>query len=287
VSGGGRTPTVRTLNRALDILFCLADDQEPLSLLDISQRAGLEKSTAYRLLKALAARGMVKVSEQSGRYRLGLAILALSGGMLGAADLRSVARPYMQHLHELANETVALAVLADGYRVFVFQIESQHELRWVVQIGQRVPLYLGAAAKVMLAYLPADEQERIIRSSDFKPLTANTPRNASELRGQLTEICGSGIAKALGERVSGIIAVAAPVFDYTERVIASITVCGAQERFDDAGVDRIRQPLAAAALSVSRQLGFQGEFAALAGASERGLSSSSPARAGVREVERR
>jgi DNA-binding IclR family transcriptional regulator len=246
-------------------------------LLDISQRTGLEKSTTHRLLKALAARGMVKTSEESGRYRLGLAILALSEGIIGAADLRSVSRPYMQHLHDLANETVALAVLADGYRVFVSQIESVHELRWVVQIGQRVPLHLGAAAKVMLAFLPDDEQERIIRTSDFKPLTSNTPKNASELRRQLAEIRASGIAKALGERVSGIIAVSAPVFDYTDRVVASITVCGAQERFGESSADKIHQPLTTAARSISRHLGYQGPYSTADGSSVGGMSGASAA----------
>lgn len=253
-----RVPTVRTLNRALDILFCLADNPESVGLLEISHNTGLDKSTTHRLLRALAARGMVKSSAQSGRYRLGLAILALSGGMLGGVDLRSVARPYMERLHDLAKETVALAVLADGYRVFVYQIESQHELRWVVQMGQRVPLYLGAAAKAMLAFLPADEQERIISRTVFEPLTSNTPKNAVELRQQLAEIRATGVAKALGERVSGIAAVSAPIFDYTEQVIASVTVCGAHERFDNGAVDRICPPLIEAGLSISRQLGSRG-----------------------------
>jgi DNA-binding IclR family transcriptional regulator len=175
----------------------------------------------------------------------------------------------MEHLHDLARETVALAVLADGYRVFVSQIESQHELRWVVQIGQRVPLYLGAAAKVMLAFLPDAEQERAIGKFDYKPLTSNTPKNPAELRRQLLEIRASGVAKALGERVSGIVAVAAPVFDYTDRVIASVTVCGAQERFGESSVAQIRQPLKDAALSISRQLGYQGPYATIEGAPER------------------
>jgi DNA-binding IclR family transcriptional regulator len=242
----------------LDILFCLADSPESLGLLDISHNTGLDKSTTHRLLKALAARGMVKASAQSGRYRLGLAILGLSGGILGGMDLRSVAKPYMERLHDLAKETVALAVVADGYRVFVYQIESQHELRWVVQMGQRVSLYLGAAAKVMLAYLPADEQERIIEKTDFVPLTSNTPKNAVELRGQLAEIRAAGVAKALGERVSGIAAVSAPIFDYTQQVIASVTVCGAHERFDTGAVDRICPPLIDAARNISRQLGYRG-----------------------------
>lgn len=255
MTSDGRVPTVRTLNRALDILFCLADDAKPLSLVDISQRTGLDKSTTLRLLRALGARGMVKASEESGRYRLGLAVLALSGGVIGAADLRSVARPYMQQLHGLATETVALAVLADGARVFVSQIESQHELRWVVQVGQRVPLHLGAAAKVMLAFLPEAEQERIIRRTDFTQMTPSSPSSAADLRRQLSEVRASGVAVGLGERISGITAVAAPIFDYTGRVVASLTVCGAQERFDSEAVDRIREPLIAAAQSISRQLG--------------------------------
>jgi DNA-binding IclR family transcriptional regulator len=119
-------------------------------------------------------------------------------------------------------------------------------------------LHLGAAAKVMLAFLPADEQERIIEKSDFVPLTSNTPKNAVELRGQLAEIRAAGVAKALGERVTGIAAVSAPIFDYTQQVIASVTVCGAHERFDTSAVDRICPPLIDAARNISRQLGYRG-----------------------------
>lgn len=264
-SGEVAIPGAQAVDRAISILFALADAGRPLSLAEISRLTGLPKPTAHRILKALAAWHLVRAGESSGRYTLGFGVLRLSSALVKDSDIRAIARPFMQRLTDLSGETVALSLLINRRRVYIDQVESPHAVRWVVRIGEAAPLYAGAAAKALLAYLPEEEQAEILKGVKFVRLAPNTPRSAEELIPQLAEVRRSGVAFAFSERDPGIAAVAAPFFDFSGRPVGALTICGPEHRFGWSEMERCREPLLSAVKAISAQLGYrlpEGEVAA-------------------------
>jgi DNA-binding IclR family transcriptional regulator len=258
--------TVRVVDRAVDVLFCLSDAGGELSLREISARTGLDKATVHRILTTLGNRGLVRPGGQSGSYALDVGILRLSAGAFGGLEIRSIARPFMVELNRRAGETVALSVLTDRRRVYVDHVESQREVRWVPRIGYAEELYAGAAAKALLAHLPADEQEQIIEGASFAPSTPNTPKGPAMLRRQVAKVKKDGFAVTLGERYAGNAAIAAPIFESSGRPIAALTVAGPAETFTKGEVAAITTPLLDATERISRLLGYGARLPGIAAA---------------------
>ncbi|MER3399105.1 MAG: IclR family transcriptional regulator [Chloroflexota bacterium] len=256
-SGGVAIPGAQAVDRALTVLFALADAGRPLSPAEIGRLTGLSKPTVHRLIKALAAWDLVRPDDSSGRYTLGFGVLRLSSALVKDSDIRSIARPFMHRLRDLSGETVALSLLINRRRVYIDQVESPHPIRWVVRIGEAAPLYAGAAAKALLAHLPEGEQAEILKSISFVRLAPNTPSSPEELIPQLAEIRRSGLAFAFSERDSGIAAVAAPFFDFTGRPVGALTICGPDHRFGWPEMERYREYLLSAVRAISAQLGYR------------------------------
>lgn len=240
----------------MDILYCLADAAQPLALHEISRQTGLNKATASRLLRSLANREMVSLSQNSGHYGLGLGVLRLSHGVIGAADIRQAARAPMERLAAFTEETVGLGILANDCHVYIDQVQSPRELRCVFPIGLPVPLYAGAGPRAILAYLPQDVQQRIIARTEFTQLTETTATNPEDLEQRLAHVRTTGVAVGLGERVAGIATMAAPVLDHRGYPVGELTVMAPRERFGPEERTGWSEPLRRAAEAVSAQLGY-------------------------------
>lgn len=149
--------TIRSVERALDVLLCFAGESGGLGVTYIAEKVGLYKSTVHRILGALEVKGFVRQDPSTGRYHLGLKALELASGYLTSGDLPSVAHAEMVALRDSAQETVSLYVRDGSERVRVQRAEGPLTVRRVVGLGERLPLYLGASGKVLLGWLhPSD-----------------------------------------------------------------------------------------------------------------------------------
>ena len=106
-----RTPTrPSSVEKAIDVLFCFDLQHPQLRLIDISQRLGLHKSTAHRLLSVLKKRGLVVMDPTTQLYSLGPALVDLAWIVLRQQDLRTICRPFMEQMRQATNETVSLNI---------------------------------------------------------------------------------------------------------------------------------------------------------------------------------
>src|SRR5919199_4676839 len=121
--------SVRSVQRALDLLFRLAEHPDGVSLQRLADEVGFSKSTTHRLLATLERAGAAEQDLASRAYRLGprLRRLAPPGDRL--ADLRRIALPYMVEVRDVCGESIALQVLDDCWTVVLEQCESPHEVR--------------------------------------------------------------------------------------------------------------------------------------------------------------
>src|SRR5690625_2772858 len=148
---GDSKVTVRSVERALDILLCFADESS-LSMSEIAQRVALHKSTVHRLLASLETKGFVIRDPVTDHYRLGFRVWELSANLNQADDPASVLLPEMERLRDHIGETISLYIRHGHERIRIQAVQSNHPIRRVAPIGVSLPLSVGASSKVLLAF---------------------------------------------------------------------------------------------------------------------------------------
>lgn len=248
--------TSATVDRAFVVLEALRDAREPLGVRDLARRVGTSPASVHRLLKSLQVRGFVTQPAGSRAYQLGWGLLTYASALLGRTDVVGVAAPIARNLRDRTAETVTVQVPDGSDRVCVYEAEGLHEVRRRVGVGRRVPLAAGASGRALLAFLPEDEVGELLAAA--APLTARTLTDAARLRALLAETRRTGIAASAGETVDGVASIAAPVFDSSAVVVASLAVSGPSIRCTPAVLAAFVPLLLEAAVELSARLGFQG-----------------------------
>lgn len=242
------TQTIRSVERALDVLLCFAGEPGGLGVTQIAEKVGLYKSTVHRILAALESRGFVRQDPSTGRYHLGLKVLELASVYLTSGDLPAVAYAEMLALRDEAQETVSLYVRDGTERVRVQRAEGPLTVRRVVGLGERLPLYLGASGKVLLAWAPPVERTRLLDQI----LPPGFDRAA--LESALEQARAQGWAQSQEEREDGVSSVAAPVIDRMGRCVAALAISGPVHRFDPARVGLLGDWILARARAIGLKL---------------------------------
>jgi DNA-binding IclR family transcriptional regulator len=213
------------------ILDCFSVAQPELGVREVARQSGLSTSTAGRLMADLKEAGLLKQNLASRVYSPGSKVLAWSSVYMATLNIRSAALPYMEELRRTSGETVTLYILEGNDRLCVERMESQHNIRMVTRVGQKLPLYAGSAGKAILAFMPMAWIDDYLGSVALKPLTARTVDDASRLRGELDQIRQDGYAASFGEWILEASGVAAPIFGLMGAVLGAVSISGPGSRF--------------------------------------------------------
>jgi len=226
-----RTSGHRAANRVVDILELMAASPDGLALRDVSAQLEAPKSSLLPLLRALTARGYL-AQGRAGEYRLGRRLLDLGASAPADEALVLVARPAVVDLMRRTGETVFLGTLTTGRTevVYVDKVESGHIIRYAGGLGDRRPLHATSIGKAILAFLPDDEREEILRSLSLPRHTERTVTSLPALRTSLEEIRRAGVCVTVDELVPGASGIAAPIFDRQGRVAGACAIGGPTDR---------------------------------------------------------
>lgn len=241
-------PIIRSVQRAIDILNCFQEKE--LTLTEISNETGLAKSTTTRLLATLEENKFVEKDLTSGKYRLGKQLYFLGYRAGQSIELKEVAKKTMLRLRDQLKETVNLYIKDGEHRVCIQQYESLQSVKHMVQIGQRLPLTVGASGKVLLAY----ESRKFIEEMMEKQVMV---KSKLALLSELNEITIENYAISIEEREKGTSAAASPIFDINGEVIAALSVSGPAQRFNPKKIENLKTILVASALEISNNLGYK------------------------------
>jgi len=124
-------------------------------------------------------------------------------------------------------------------------------------LGERLPLYTGGSGNAILAYLPDEEIKRFIKEEKLISYTSNTITDPEKLLQNLKEIRKKGYAIAIGERVPDATTIGAPIFDFTSKVIASLTISGPSECITEEKITEFVSLIKEAAMKISVSLGYE------------------------------
>ncbi len=250
-----RKTDVGVLDKIMAILHAFTQGSTTLSPQDISKRTHLPLPTVYRLCQAMSEQGMLEKDGQ--QFRLGITLMHLGALVAEGIDLRGQTLPHLRWLNEQTSENAELHVRHGEVRIVLETVRSSHSLRPFAAIGAPLPLHLGAAGKVLLAWLPSAERDRLIDSSAIR-FTDSQTIDRSTLVKQLEQIQQNGWATSDAERASGVAAIAAPLLNAQARIVGAIALTAPSIRLS-AKQRQLFIPLVCEAASrASTDLGYSG-----------------------------
>ena len=248
---------MQAIDRVVAILDCFTQSTPQLGVREIARKIGLPSSTTGRILVSMKEAGLLGQNEDTQLYQLGGRLLSWAGVYSTTLDVRSIALPAMHKLHHETDETISLYVLEGNERLCVERLESTHNVRIVARVGRHIPLYVGSAGKVFLAFLSEERRDKILNEVNYIPFTPNTILDRNQLLKEISLIRQQGYAVSHGEWQVEASGIAAPIFDHTKEIIAAITISGPTQRFSAENLPVYRDKLLAAAQKISENLGFR------------------------------
>jgi DNA-binding IclR family transcriptional regulator len=244
---------VQSVDRAVTVLEILARRGEA-GVTEIALELGVHKSTAFRLVSVLEARGLVEQNAERGKYRLGLGVLRLAGATTARFDVTRQGRPVIEELARDVDETINLAILSGHDALYLDQVAGSSALQLHNWVGRRIPLHCTSNGKALVAYLP-EKRQRELLEPPLPRFTDNTVTDVRALIAELAEVRERGYATAFEEFELGLVAVAAPIRDLTGNVVASLSISGPVFRVPWSRLPELGEAARRAADEVSRRLG--------------------------------
>ncbi|MFZ5969750.1 MAG: IclR family transcriptional regulator [Bacillota bacterium] len=245
--------SVRSIQRALQILMCFNWNEREFTLTEITEKINLAKSTTSRLLSTLEMEGFIKKDQRTNRYQLGHNIYYLGQVAKESLDLREISQPIMEEICQATKETINLYLLDKTDRVCFNQVESPLAIKRSVRIGERFPIWAGATGRSILANLDEHTWQDMIK--ELKPLTENTVVDPDKFINELRQIREKGYAVSVGEKDYEVGCVAAPIFDASRQVIGCVAISGPRFRFPE-DTDYFSSLIVEGARKISEKLGY-------------------------------
>lgn len=243
---------IQVIERMMTLLDALAHREAPTSLKQLALETGLHPSTAHRILAAMANAGFVE-RQGIGNYRLGIRLLELGNLVKARLDIRAIALPIMEALHDQVGESINLGVRQGDEIVYVERTSSgRSTVRAVHLVGARAPLHVTAVGKLYLAEESETAVTEYARRTGLPGSTPNSLTTLKELSRELEKVRKQGVAFDNEEIEPGLRCIAAPVRDDSGTLVAGLSVSAPAERHRPEWAKRVKQ----AADAISAELGF-------------------------------
>jgi IclR family pca regulon transcriptional regulator len=217
-----RPDFVQSLERGLAVIRAFDAAHPELTLSEVAAATNVTRAAARRFLLTLAELGYVR---SDGRlFSLTPKVLELGYAYLSSLSLPDVAEPHLETLAVEVNESSSISVLDRDDVVYVARVPVSRIMTVTISVGTRFPAYATSMGRVLLAGLPADQLDAYLSRVRLQRLTSRTVSSVASLRAELGRVKAQGWAIVNQELEEGLRAVAAPIRDRRERVIAAVNI---------------------------------------------------------------
>lgn len=248
--------SVRAVERTAEIFRAFSFERQELSLAELCTLVDLPKTTIYRILSTLECQNWVVQDSESGKYRLGYELIKLGSIAQAGNSIQRAAAEDMNRVTKETSQTCNLYI-RDGFeRLCVAQVVGTEYVRRFSYLGARYPLYCGAG-KLLLAFADKEVRDKYFETVKLEKYTENTVIDKEVLKQELEDIVRKGYAVTKGERDEMTAMVSVPIYDYTGKVVASITISGPVYLFSGENVSKYLNVLKQAASNISVKLGYE------------------------------
>jgi DNA-binding IclR family transcriptional regulator len=246
------------LVRGLQVLQSFTDNRQPQSAAEIARRVNLSRPTAFRLVYTLEVTGFLKRVPSTNKFELGSRVLELGYSFLAGKDLIEIADPVLRALRDETQTSTHLVVREGRDAVYIARFPATTGLISSVRVGSRLPAHATAPGRVLLAGVPLAELVALYDGYEFESYTSDTPTSLGSLIRHIEQDRLQPGVVSWGFYEPDVASVAAPVFNAAGKLEAAVSVScpinlHAREEFEG----RIRREVEAAAVAVSRSLGYR------------------------------
>ena len=245
--------TIQSIERAAAILRLLSGRNRRLGVAQIAGELELPKGTVHGILRTLAAVGFVEQDEETGRYRLGAALLHMGSSYLDGNELRTRALNWSDSLAARSGESVRIGTLHETRVLVVHHVFRPDDSMQALEVGALLPAHATALGKVLLAA----SRYVVGELGDLTRYTATTIIDRAALEAELDVVGERGWAADVEELMGGVVSIAAPIQDRRGVTVGAIGISGPIERLCDGSGPRseLISYVREAARAVSRDLG--------------------------------
>ena len=241
---------VMSVGKCFELLECLNAAQRPLTLTELIQLSGLEKSAVQRYAHTLRELGYLRQHAQTRAYSLSSRMLEFGHTVLATDSVKEVADPHLLRLNLHCRETVNLMELEGREIVYVSRYPSIHPVSVNLHVGSRLPAFCTAAGRAMLSFLPARQAQSILNG----PRQAMTPHTVTDmlaLQALLEQAREDGYVINNQEAFIGDISVAAPILNADREVVGAVNIAVPSPRWS---LPKAREELAPQVLECARAI---------------------------------
>ena len=248
-------PTIQSLSRGLKLLDYVVSAGKPVELGELAMLLGVERSSAHRLMATLIVSGFI-VQDSQKRYLAGPAILELASKVGSREQVHDIAGLYLNELAEKTGETTHLGVLGREQVVVTNCVASKHILAVTGRVGSSEPLYCTALGKAIACEMTDSEITQLSGNIKFKKYTPNTITSLSGFKKECLQVKEAWLAKDDEEFIAGIRCLAAPIKDFSGKVVAAVGISGPTSRLDDKEYEKAGKFVKDTAVELSKRLGY-------------------------------
>ncbi|WP_209004149.1 IclR family transcriptional regulator [Labrenzia sp. CE80] len=231
---------VGSLAKGLKLLRAFDDRHTDLSLSDLIERTGLDKSATQRLAYTLHMEGMLDKDPVTRRYRPSHAWLELAFAYYWADPIVGRALPKLIELSQQLGETVNLAELSGDHIIYTNRLPCKRTQFAATVIGRRIPALMTTSGRAMIATYPEAERKMIVESWPMRAFTPHTMTDRAELAAAVEKAVQDGYAIATSQMIIGELAIAAPIIGPDGRSIAAVQCTVSTHHYDK---ERLRKEI--------------------------------------------
>lgn len=250
---------IGSVQRAIDILNLFNDHISELGVTDIAKTLELHKSTASGLIQTLEVNGYLEQNPDNKKYRLGLKLIERASVLLNQIQIRDIALPYLEELHNLCDEAINLAIRDETQVVYIERMLSSQSPGMRNEVGKRASVHSTALGRAILSRLSDSELNRIAHSMHLYPITEQTITNPEALIEDVQAARERGFAIDDEKNELGARCVSAPILNHLGEPVAAISISVPIPRIPYDKIDYFGSRVVETARKISTQLGYRGD----------------------------
>ncbi|MEH7116213.1 IclR family transcriptional regulator [Neobacillus vireti] len=248
-----KTSVLQSVQNGLRILQLFTVEKPVWGITEIANALQMSKSTVSRLMADMLEEEFIQ--REGNRYSLGFSVLSISGVITSHLEIHRESKDILKKLVIDLGETAHIAILEGNEITYVHKIECKNPVPLLSSIGKRNPITCTSSGKVLLTFQKKNMIESIIKEG-LPQMGPNCPLEAQQLTDQLSQIKKQGFSICIDEMHQNVVSIAAPVRDYTDKVVAAVSVVGTKDRIQDHKIISFTDRIIEAANEISNRLGY-------------------------------
>ncbi|WP_405247177.1 IclR family transcriptional regulator [Cellulophaga sp. Asnod2-G02] len=247
---------VPNLERGLMVIELLATKKNGLTLAEITETLALTKTSAFRVVSTLIFKNYLQKNETTKKITLSRKMLTLGISAMTEQSIVEMSIDVMRALRDELKESVMLGILLDDKGTILEQVSSSYPVKLFVEQGTQFSLHSSVGGKSILANMPQEDCNDILKKITLTKFTKNTITSKKEFKKTLLDVRRKGYAIDNGEDIQGIHCIGAPIYNESGYPVAALWITAPHGRLPHEEFDSKGKIIAQYALDISTKLGY-------------------------------